>query len=83
MTYAVDRLWAIIVPTGPFLMGSTDKEFALAGAAAGRLPVTERDYLEKIVQVPFTLPPLAPQAIRRFLQARLPAVTGLSDDERS
>jgi len=42
--------------------------------------VAERDYLEKIVQVPFTLPPLAPSAITAFLKRRLPAVAGLSDD---
>lgn len=60
------------------------KDFALSGAAlAGPFPVAERDYLEKIVQVPFRLPPLAPQAISRFLDSRLPAVTGLPADERS
>ncbi len=59
------------------------KEFALSGVAtAGPFPVAERDYLEKIVQVPFRLPPLAPQSIRRFLETRLPAVNGLSDDDR-
>ncbi|WP_165774861.1 KAP family P-loop NTPase fold protein [Candidatus Viridilinea mediisalina] len=74
------------------------KEFALAGAGVAKsamserthaekrahepFPVAEHDYLEKIVQVPFTLPPLAPDAIRRFLQKRLPAVGGLTDEER-
>ncbi|GAB4204563.1 MAG: hypothetical protein OHK0022_29820 [Roseiflexaceae bacterium] len=60
------------------------KEFALAGAAAasGPFPVAERDYLEKIVQVPFRLPPLAPQTIRRFLTSRLPSVKGLSAEEQ-
>ncbi|MCG8350909.1 MAG: KAP family NTPase [Chloroflexales bacterium] len=57
------------------------KEFALSGTSAGPFPVAERDYLEKIVQVPFTLPPLAPVAISTFLDRRLPAVEGLSDDE--
>ena len=60
------------------------KEFALSGAAlAGPFPVAERDYLEKIVQVPFRLPPLAPQAIRRFLGSRMPSVAGLKDEEHS
>ncbi|MFV9506086.1 MAG: KAP family P-loop NTPase fold protein [Oscillochloridaceae bacterium umkhey_bin13] len=59
------------------------KEFALAGADKGPFPVAERDYLEKIVQVPFTLPPLAPQAISRFLSSRLPHVAELSDEERT
>jgi hypothetical protein len=60
------------------------KEFALSerAAAPGVFPVPERDYLEKIVQVPFTLPPLAPDAISGFLARRLPAVAGLSDEER-
>ncbi|HEU4328852.1 MAG TPA: P-loop NTPase fold protein [Roseiflexaceae bacterium] len=58
------------------------KEFALAGASApGPFPVAERDYLEKIVQVPFRLPPLAPQTVRRFLNSRLPSVGGLSAEE--
>lgn len=60
------------------------KEFALSGiATAGPFPVAERDYLEKIVQVPFRLPPLAPQVISRFLSSRLPAIDGLSDEERT
>lgn len=59
------------------------KEFALSGAATSEpFPVAERDYLEKIVQVPFRLPPLAPHAISKFLAGRLPSVTGLSDAER-
>jgi hypothetical protein len=73
------------------------KEFALSDAATGVLPsaernslqkatiggfpVAERDYLEKIVQVPFALPPLAPDAIRAFLSGRLPSVPGLTADE--
>lgn len=61
------------------------KEFALSGDAAvrGPFPVAERDYLEKIVQVPFTLPPLAPDAIGTFLHRRLPAVSDLNDEERT
>jgi energy-coupling factor transporter ATP-binding protein EcfA2 len=54
------------------------KEFALDAAAAERVgqaaalfPVGERAYLEKIVQVPFELPPLDEAAIRRFLAQRL------------
>ena len=58
------------------------KEFALSGqATAGNFPVAERDYLEKIVQVPFTLPPLDPAAIRAFLGHRLPGVPGLDAAE--
>jgi len=62
------------------------KEFALApqlpGAPTAPFPVAERDYLEKIVQVPFSLPPLAPETITTFLRNRLPAVAGLNDAER-
>lgn len=58
------------------------KEFALSASAAGPFPVAERDYLEKIVQVPFTLPPLAPVAITAFLQRRLPNIDGMSDADR-
>ena len=54
------------------------KEFALAGAAAGVFPVAERDYLEKIVQIPFALPPLALHTMSAFLRSRLPGVPGLT-----
>lgn len=48
------------------------KEFALAGEIGTRLfPVAGRDYLEKIVQVPFELPPLEPETIQQFLTAQL------------
>jgi len=48
------------------------KEFALAGELGTRLfPVAGRDYLEKIVQVPFELPPLEPNQIKDFLESRL------------
>lgn len=58
------------------------KEFTLSpGLPAGSFPVAERDYLEKIVQIPFTLPPLDPNLIRRFLLSRLPGVSGLTDAE--
>lgn len=58
------------------------KEFALSAASeAEPFPVAERDYLEKIVQVPFTLPPLSPATIAAFLKSRLPAVAGLSAEE--
>jgi hypothetical protein len=60
------------------------KEFALDADAAARegqpaavFPVAGRDYLEKIVQVPFELPPLERAAIERFLQSRLGGVEGL------
>ncbi|MBK9941299.1 MAG: hypothetical protein IPP13_06740 [Kouleothrix sp.] len=54
------------------------KEFALSGNAAGAsFPIAERDYLEKIVQVPFTLPPLNPAVIHTFLSARLPTIPAL------
>ena len=54
------------------------KEFALdadaaarAGHAAAVFPVAGRDYLEKIVQVPFELPPLEGRMIEKFLRERL------------
>ncbi len=57
------------------------KEFALDAAAAERagqtatiIPIGERAYLEKIVQVPFELPPLDESAIRQFLEQRLNAM---------
>ncbi len=56
------------------------KEFALAGAAAGVFPVAERDYLEKIVQIPFALPPLAPNTMSAFLCSRLPSVLDTEGD---
>jgi hypothetical protein len=63
------------------------KEFALdanaaqrAGQAAAIFPVAGRDYLEKIVQVPFELPPLAPKAIKTFLHARLAGLDGLAHE---
>ena len=50
------------------------KEFALAGEIGTRLfPVAGRDYLEKIVQVPFELPPLQQETIQQFLETRLRA----------
>src|SRR5262249_50440888 len=61
-------------------------EFALdadAAARAGQLaapfPIAERDYLEKIVQVPFELPPLERAAIERFLTARLRSFPSLDE----
>lgn len=59
------------------------KEFALSGQASSSFPIAERDYLEKIVQVPFSLPPLNPVAIRAFLSSRLPGLRGLSDGDAS
>lgn len=56
------------------------KEFALAGEAAGVFPVAERDYLEKIVQIPFALPPLAPNTMSAFLCSRLPSVLDTEGD---
>jgi len=56
------------------------KEFALAGDAAGVFPVKERDYLEKIVQIPFALPPLAPATMSAFLCSRLPRVLDTEGD---
>lgn len=62
------------------------KEFALdaeaaarAGQAAAVFPVAGRDYLEKIVQVPFELPPLEGRVIERFLRERLGKLTGPDD----
>ncbi|WP_298816678.1 KAP family P-loop NTPase fold protein [Chloroflexus sp.] len=60
------------------------KDFALGETnATAPFPVAERDYLEKIVQIPFTLPPLAPQVIKGFLQKQLKKakVEGLDDQE--
>jgi hypothetical protein len=58
------------------------KEFTLAAdAAEGVFPVAGRDYLEKIVQIPFELPPLDANAIESFLRSRLPAVPTLSDED--
>ncbi len=59
------------------------KEFALSerGTALGAFPVPERDYLEKIVQIPFALPPLAQSSIHHFLANRLPKLPGLTGDE--
>jgi len=58
------------------------KEFALAtDAAAGIFPVAGRDYLEKIVQIPFELPPLDANVIQTFLRSRLPAVPTLSAED--
>jgi hypothetical protein len=58
------------------------KEFTLAADdVEGVFPVAGRDYLEKIVQVPFELPPLDANAIETFLRTRLPAVPTLSDEE--
>ena len=56
------------------------KEFALAGVASGVFPVAERDYLEKIVQIPFALPPLAPNTMSAFLCSRLPSVLDTEGD---
>lgn len=64
------------------------KEFALDAAAAQRegqpaaiFPVAGRDYLEKIVQVPFELPPLEASAITSFLRDRLQHLNGLAAEE--
>ena len=55
------------------------------------LEVREADYLDKIVQLPFTIPPIAEQAMERFLRALLPKelqdvanilVAGLTDNPR-
>jgi hypothetical protein len=62
------------------------KEFALDADAAARadhaaavFPVAGRDYMEKIVQVPFELPPLERDAIRRFLNTRLRGMDELEE----
>jgi plasmid stabilization system protein ParE len=52
-----------------------------ADEAAGVFPIAGRDYLEKIVQIPFELPPLDAHAIQCFLHSRLPAVPALSEEE--
>jgi hypothetical protein len=57
------------------------KEFALDANRTAPLPIGERDYLEKIVQVPFELPPLDETEIELFLNARLQGVVDLSPDD--
>jgi hypothetical protein len=64
------------------------KEFALDAASAERagqqgaaFPIEGRDYLEKIVQLPFDLPPLTSEAIRAFLDGRLRGVPDLSQEQ--
>lgn len=52
------------------------KEFALADDPTMRegsnsFPIAGRDYLDKIVQVPFELPPLEPAVMKAFVQNRL------------
>ncbi len=44
------------------------KEFALDPAAARVQPVDARQYLDKIIQIPFTLPPLADTQIAKFVE---------------
>lgn len=51
----------------------------LVGAAGGA-PVRERDYLEKIVQIPYTLAPLSPALVKTFLTARLAGTLNLTPD---
>jgi KAP family P-loop domain len=61
--------------------------FALDAAAAARaggagiMPIGERDYLEKIIQVPFDIPSLDPVVIEHFLQTRLGVLEGLQGDD--
>lgn len=43
------------------------KDFALAPGAPAVQPVDARQYLDKIVQIPFTLPPLSQQQIGDFI----------------
>jgi hypothetical protein len=60
------------------------QEFALASNAetpAGVFPIEGRDYLEKIVQIPFELPPLEAAVIQTFLHNRLPAVAALNEND--
>jgi hypothetical protein len=66
------------------------KEFALAadqaaqeGVTAGQFPVAGRDYLEKIVQIPFELPPLEPDVIREFLTRKLQTVGAIESSART
>ena len=59
------------------------KEFAISSdaGATGVFPVAGRDYLEKIVQIPFDLPPLDASVILAFLQRRLPSLSVLNAEE--
>lgn len=54
---------------------SSDGAFSLA--------LRSRDYLEKIIQVPFDLPPPPTATISTFLNKRLRAMTSLSDEDLS
>lgn len=53
-----------------FLMGST--EATDDESVARRLPITGRDYIEKIVQLPFSLPPLERQKVAAFIEGAYP-----------
>lgn len=62
------------------------KEFALAGADMNSdrhldLHVEGRDFLEKIVQVPFEVPALQTEGISRFVTKRLDNYTGINQDQ--
>lgn len=64
------------------------KEFILAGQdGAGvtvrdsSFPIEGRDYLEKIVQVPFDLPPLDKPAIAKYVRNRLKQVDGITSSD--
>jgi predicted KAP-like P-loop ATPase len=46
--------------------------FALAGETTGEgIPVESRDYMEKIIQLPFEIPPVDEAALSRYLLSRL------------
>ncbi len=56
------------------------KDMAPHSAAVRHARVTERDYMEKIVQIPCTLPPLDPADLTAFLRQRLPS-SGITAEE--
>lgn len=53
------------------------KEFALTGNGAAIFPIEGRDYLEKIVQVAFQLPPPSTVDLQSFVEQRIATVPGL------
>lgn len=59
------------------------KDFQMnATETAGKsLPMSGRDYLDKVIQVPFEMPPLEPRAITQFLMDRLGKFTGLDSHQ--
>ncbi len=64
-------------------IGVRYKEFTLANTQADTdtFPIAGRDYLDKIIQIPFELPPLEHTVIQKFVTQRLQQQAGLSEEE--